>query len=1288
MGEIFAAETPATALEFTGERMTSAARGQIEYEHLHRYCFARLFCRGKDVVDVAAGEGYGSALLAQVARAVIGVEVAADAIGHAASAYCRRNLGFVRGDARQLPLRSESADVVVSFETIEHLYDQEAFLAEIRRVLRPDGMLVISSPDSEVYSYPGSEVNPFHVRELTAAEFKAALHQVFPYAHFYSQRALVGSAMTTDQENRGFVTFERRSDDFIDAGNGLPRAPYIVAVASNRRLDPPHPTLYIDLTSTAQLLTSRASDATAEIAADARLQGFVQEIATLKAALAERDAEIDSQKIALADLARQRDAARLAAAEAVHGEIARLRDALAGAEAHARDGERELAASRGEMAELREQLASAEREAREQERIAVGLKAVLADRDLAAGLRPKGGIAGWSRQNGVAAAVRAGERASRKRRWAAAARHYRRALDSAPERAAIWVQLGHVLKEGGEAGAAEAAYRRAVALDPSAADPHLQLGHLMQQGARWDEAAAAYDRASQLDPASRDATAGLERLAGRLVAEGDRARDARNWAVAARHYRQAVERQPGLMPIWVQLGHALKEQGDFDGAEGAYRRALALDPSAADTHLQMGHLLKLQGHRDRAVEAYATAVRLDPDMTAAAESLQAVLGYSPSETERAMRGPSARRAGHLSGPATPTERYGALYPDASRKPAGGRDVIWLGVIDWHFRVQRPQHLAATLADGGARVLYVSLVFEPADARGRFRIVEMPHPGVFEIRMRLAVDPLATIYRGLSDAAVGELRLALDEAIAMLGVDAPVALVEHPAWHKIACAIPGATVVYDCLDLATGFPNAPPTLADAEASMRADADLVIAASQPLADELSPERSAVVIRNAADFDFFAQGFTEKPVGERPVIGYFGAIAEWFNTEWIEACAAANPEWEFRLIGRTDGCDIKGAAQLPNVTFYGEKPYRELPRLLRDFDVALIPFKLIELTRCTNPVKLYEYMAAGKAVVAAAMPEVIDATEMVYIAEDARSFAECIARALAEDSVALRARRQQWARAHTWPHRARQLTQVIEVSLPLVSVIVLTYNNWAYSKACLFAVRYWSDYPNLEIIVVDNASTDETRAGLRALERQDARIKVILNDTNLGFAAGNNVGLRAAQGDYAILLNNDTVVTRGWVRDLIRPMQRDPAIGLVGPLTNNIGNEQKVKPGYRTVEEMPDWARHFVRGRLRRTFATDNLAFFCVAISRRLLDEVGLLDEAYGIGFFEDDDYCRRARRAGYRLVIADDVFVHHHLSVSFDALGDKAAALMQRNQAIFEERWGPWQAHRYRDEPGFG
>jgi GT2 family glycosyltransferase len=523
---------------------------------------------------------------------------------------------------------------------------------------------------------------------------------------------------------------------------------------------------------------------------------------------------------------------------------------------------------------------------------------------------------------------------------------------------------------------------------------------------------------------------------------------------------------------------------------------------------------------------------------------------------------------------------------------------------------------------------------------------------------------------------------------MLGIGTPIVVVQHPAWHQVACGVPGATVVYDCLDLATGFSNVAKSLGAAESALLASADVVVAASRPLAEHVSRHRAATLIRNAADVEFFAQGFTERLPGEPPVIGYFGAIADWFNIEWIEHSAAERPHWEFRLIGRTDGCDISRAAQLPNVTFLGEQPYERLPAFLREVDVAVIPFKLMELTRCTNPVKLYEYMGAGKPVVAARMPEIVEATDLVYLADDAASFTDCLEQALTEDSVALRRRRQEWAREHNWANRARQFDAAIEASFPLVSVVVLTYNNWRYTSECLASLRSWSDYPNLEIIVVDNVSTDGTPEKLRVLQQHDDRLRVVLNDTNLGVAGGYNVGLRMARGEYVVLSNNDTVFTRGWVRDLIRPMQLDPRIGLVGPVTNNIGNKQKATPGYDTTQEMPEWARRFARDRLRHRLETDNLAFFCVAIRRSVIEQVGLVDEAFGIGYFEDDDYCRRVQQAGYRMVVADDVFVHHHLSVSFDALGAKAGELMARNKALFEERWGPWQPHRYRDEPGFG
>ncbi len=1038
-------------------------------------------------------------------------------------------------------------------------------------------------------------------------------------------------------------------------------------------------------------------------------------------------ADIDRRRAQAVQFAQQRDLAKLAAAEAVHSELIRLREALAAAlrDAHdraqevervqqeladirkarnaaewqAREREAEVEAAQRQLTEFRDRLAEAERRRSEQERAAADMRAAF-------GRRLFGRLLGHVRRRQINNALLQGGRAARNRDWPAAARYNQQVLRIAPDLTPIWVQLGHALKEQGDYGAAESAYRRALALDGSAADTLLQLGHLLKLQSRWEETADAYERALRLDPRLEDAGNELGALTQQLVDEGDKARDARNWSAASRCYRRALSRQPGLTPIWVQLGHALKEQGAYSEAEAAYRQALELDDSVADTHLQLGHLFKLQARRSQATRAYATAIRLDANLTAAREALQAFLGYSPSEAERAMlaNGKASEADAHLLAAAGDPDaagmpggdedgtdlahRYGPLFPDASRKIGTGHDVIWLGVIDWHFRIQRPQHLATNLADRGARVFYISLVFEPAGEGGRFRIIDTPHLGVFEVRLRLETASTESIYRGLSKTAVREINLALDELVTALGIRAPVVMVEYPTWHDVAYGIAGATVVDDCLDLATGFSNAAKSLGAAEDELVAHADLVVAASQPLVEHVAKQRSSVLIRNAADVEFFAPARTDRVAGDKPVIGYFGAIAEWFNIEWIEHCAAARPDWQFRLIGRTDGCDTSRAERLPNVRFYGEKPYQELPGMLREFDVAVIPFKLVELIRCTNPVKLYEYMAAGKAVVAAPMPEVVAATDMVYIAEDAPSFLDRLTQAVAEDGPELRSRRQAWAREHNWANRAGELALAIDTALPLVSVIVLTYNNWDYTKACLFSLRSWSEYPNLEIIVVDNASTDGTREKLRELERQVPEMQVILNEGNLGFPAGNNVGVRAARGEYVILLNNDTYVTRGWVRDLIRPMQLDPRVGLVGPLTNKIGNEQKIRLAYGSMQEMQRAARRFVRRRLRRTLETRTLAFFCVAIRRSVLDEVGLLDESYGLGFFEDDDYCRRVEKANYKMVIADDVFVHHHLSVSFDTIGAKAGEQMARNRVLFEERWGPWQPHRYRDEPGFG
>ena len=160
-------------LPMTGERFVPYLTGVIRLEHMHRYHLACHIAQGRDVLDIACGEGYGSAMLARTARSVTGVDIAQDAIEHAERAYARDGLEFRLGSATEIPLEDGSVNLIVSFETIEHLTEHDRMMAELRRVLRPEGLLLISSPNKSVYSDRDSYENPFHARELYTEEFEA-----------------------------------------------------------------------------------------------------------------------------------------------------------------------------------------------------------------------------------------------------------------------------------------------------------------------------------------------------------------------------------------------------------------------------------------------------------------------------------------------------------------------------------------------------------------------------------------------------------------------------------------------------------------------------------------------------------------------------------------------------------------------------------------------------------------------------------------------------------------------------------------------------------------------------------------------------------------------------------------------------------------------------------------------------------------------------------------------------------------------------------------------------------
>ncbi len=593
---------------------------------------------------------------------------------------------------------------------------------------------------------------------------------------------------------------------------------------------------------------------------------------------------------------------------------------------------------------------------------------------------------------------------------------------------------------------------------------------------------------------------------------------------------------------------------------------------------------------------------------------------------------------------------------------------------------------------GNRVFYLSITFEPVQPGARrFAIRSNPVPGVFEVTLRCQ-PPSPSIYAGFDDPQqAAQLTAAVADLAADLKLTSPVGVMQFPSWLPIAAAVPGMTLAFDCLDHLAGFNGVAPRVVELEKALIQEADCVTVTSEFLNRLVSRERRCEIVRNGAEVAYFSRPpeAVYEPAS-RPVIGYYGAIADWFDIDLVVTCARRNPKWRFVLIGEVNGCDISPAKQLPNIEFLGEQPYDKLTFYLYAFNVCIIPFKLVDLIKATNPVKAYEFLCAGKPVVATDMPELrLVPPGMIELAHTAREFEAKIAACLKQPSPAVARRRQIWAARHSWDARARKLANFVARQFPRVSVVVLCHNSLQFTQACLASLIEHSDYPDLELVCVDNASTDGTPAYLADFAARHAFVKHVHSADNLGFAGGNNLGIRAASGEIVILLNNDTYVTRGWVRDLIRPLLRDETIGMTGSVTNNIGNEQKIAIAYSNMEEMAAASAAFTAEHRRQTYEVEALAFFCVAIRRDVIAKVGLLDEEYQLGFFEDDDYCARARKAGYRLVVCDDVFVHHHLSASFGQLSTpERRALMQRNRQLFESRWGPWEPHRYRDATGFG
>ena len=236
---------------------------------------------------------------------------------------------------------------------------------------------------------------------------------------------------------------------------------------------------------------------------------------------------------------------------------------------------------------------------------------------------------------------------------------------------------------------------------------------------------------------------------------------------------------------------------------------------------------------------------------------------------------------------------------------------------------------------------------------------------------------------------------------------------------------------------------------------------------------------------------------------------------------------------------------------------------------------------------------------------------------------------------------------------------------------TIIIPCKDNVQYTKACIESIIR-NTTASYNITIVDDGSGPETQ---NFLEKKTP-YKIIRNEKSLGFPAACNLGMRAVKSDFFVIMNNDVEVTKNWLTLLLYNMKQNQRLGILGPITNRISGPQKdCCAGYTTREGLEKHAAAVNNRKPPRLEYYPRIVFFCVLIRTELYNKIGGLDQNFGLGNFEDDDYCLRAIHAGWNCAIDYNVFIHHYGSKTFKKMGREYAQLLQKNKDYFMQKWNP-------------
>ena len=361
------------------------------------------------------------------------------------------------------------------------------------------------------------------------------------------------------------------------------------------------------------------------------------------------------------------------------------------------------------------------------------------------------------------------------------------------------------------------------------------------------------------------------------------------------------------------------------------------------------------------------------------------------------------------------------------------DIIVFPVIDWHYRFQRPQQISTRLALHGHRVFYLRTYF----SKGTKPVLQSIRNDISVFDVQLGLPANKNLVADQLDESSKRILLDQFEFLRESQKMAKaICLVDLPFWAPLVLELQkiyGWKIIYNAMDQLGGFSNVTSYMLEPEVELVKKSDLILATSHLLFHEKAQQNTnCILVPNGTEFDHF--NYSSEIVPDelinirKPIIGYYGAISDWLDTELIGNLASARSDWNFVLIGRIDSADVSRLRKASNVFLLGEKPYELLPGYLQHFDTCIIPFRKIPLTEATNPVKLFEYLSAGKSVVATNLNELRYYQEYVRLVSSISEWLEAIENALDDYSSLQVNKRLSFAQQNTWDERILLLEDAI--------------------------------------------------------------------------------------------------------------------------------------------------------------------------------------------------------------------------------------------------------------------